>query len=213
MGPQGAGKGTQAAKLAARLSVPIVATGDILRKVAQEDSELSLEIRKTQAAGQLVSDDVMAGIIQDRLAREDCHLGCILDGFPRTLPQASLLDQIAEERGYRVSAIIIMVPRDILEKRLTGRRQCPVCGTIYNIYFKPPQREGICDLEGASLETRADDNPEAIKKRLTLFDEMTRPLLDFYRQSSRLSEVDGTGEIDEISQRVASVTSCVTAGA
>jgi adenylate kinase len=207
MGPQGAGKGTQADKLASELGVPIVATGDILRKVAEAETDLGRRIRQIQTAGQLVSDDVMAGIIQERLARDDCRRGCILDGFPRTLPQAVLLDQIAQERGFRVSAIIIVVPRDMLLKRLTGRRTCSVCGTIYNIYFKPSELEGVCDLDGGKLTMRADDNPESIEKRLALFDEMTRPLLAYYRASARLSEVDGTGEIDDVFHRISSVVS------
>lgn len=210
MGPQGAGKGTQAAKLASKLGVPIVATGDILRGVAEEDTELSRLIRETQAAGKLVSDDVMAGIIQERLGGQDCQQGCILDGFPRTLPQARLLDQIAAQRSFRISAVMITVPRDILLKRLTGRRNCPVCGTIYNVYFHATKEEGICDLDGAHLQMRSDDTPEAIEERLALFDRMTWPLLDYYRQSGRLSEVDGTGSVDEVSVRIASAVSCVT---
>ncbi|HUK90857.1 MAG TPA: nucleoside monophosphate kinase [Blastocatellia bacterium] len=213
MGPQGAGKGTQAAKLASRLGMSTVATGDILRKVGESDTPLSRQIRETQAAGRLVSDDVMAGIIQERLAREDCKSGCILDGFPRTLPQAALLDQFAEQHGFKVSAVIIVVQRDMLEKRLTGRRTCSVCGHIYNIYFKPSKDEGVCDLDGGALLMREDDNPAAIKKRLDLFDQMTLPLLDYYRKTGRLGEVDGEGDICAISDRISSAVAALTAGA
>lgn len=205
MGPQGAGKGTQAEKLAVQLGVPIIATGDILRKLAEADSELGRQIRETQNDGRLVPDDVMAKIIRDRLGKGDCQRGCILDGFPRTIPQAKLLDELGTEQGFGVRAIIISVPRDMLLKRLSGRRTCPVCGTIYNIYTRPSKVDGVCDLDGGKLLTRSDDIPEAIEKRLALFDEMTKPLLDYYKGSRRLSEVDGTGEINEVFNRISSV--------
>jgi adenylate kinase len=205
MGPQGAGKGTQAEKLAEKLGFPIIATGDILRKVAEGATDLGRKVKALQAAGRLVPDEIMADIIQERLGRVDCTPGCIIDGFPRTLPQAELLDEIAREKSGQVLAVSIVVPRDMLWKRLSGRRQCPVCGTIYNIYFKPSEAEGVCNLDVGELFIRSDDTPESIEQRLALYDEMTRPLLEYYRKSGRLSEVDGTGEIGDVFDRITSV--------
>lgn len=202
MGPQGAGKGTQAQKLAEQFGFPIIATGEILRQVAKQDTELGRQVQETQHKGQLVSDEVLAAIIEERLCVGDCDRGCLLDGFPRTLPQAEFLDQLSTRKDMRVRAFNINVPRDMLWKRLAGRRQCLKCGTIYNIYYKPSEREGVCDLDGSKLITREDDNSEAIEKRLALYDEKTRPLLDYYNQSGRLTEVDGTGRPDEVYERL-----------
>jgi adenylate kinase len=202
MGPQGAGKGTQAQMLAERYGLPIVATGDLLREIALTDTPLALQVRAVQAAGQLVSDDILAEVVKTRLNCEDCKKSCILDGFPRTLPQARLLERIAQEQGNRIFVIKIDVPRDLLFKRLAGRRTCSVCGSIYNLDFKPPKQEGVCDLDGQPLFTRSDDNEEAIQQRLALYDEMTRPLFDYYAQSNRLHTVDGTGESEEVFNRI-----------
>ena len=202
MGPQGAGKGTQAQMLADRLRLPWVATGDILREIALGDTPLGLQVRNVQAAGQLVSDDVLAEVVKARLGKPDCERGCILDGFPRTLPQAKLLEVIAEELGHRVIVVSIDVPRELLFKRLTGRRTCKACGAIYNIYFKPSKTEGICDQDGQQLFTRSDDNEDAIAQRLGLYDQKTKPLLDYYRESGRLREVDGDGAPEDVFVRI-----------
>ncbi len=202
MGPQGAGKGTQAQMLAERHGLPIVATGDMLREIAQTDTPLGLQVRAVQAAGQLVSDDILAEVVKTRLCNPDCKAGCILDGFPRTLPQARLLERIAQDRGGRIFVIKIHVPRDLLLKRLAGRRTCSACGSIYHLDFKPPKQEGVCDLDGQPLFTRSDDNEEAIQQRLTLYDEMTRPLFDYYGGSNRLYKVEGTGTPEEVFSRI-----------
>jgi adenylate kinase len=205
MGPQGAGKGTQAHLLTERLNIPIVATGDILREMALSDNPLGLQIRSVQAAGQLVSDDILAEVVKSRVSCSDCQAGCILDGFPRTLPQAKLLESIAEELGHQIMVISIDLPREFLLKRLTGRQTCGVCGSIYNVYFKPPKVAGVCDVDGAPLFTRSDDNAESIAKRLALYDEKTRPLLDYYAESGRLHEVDGDGTTEEVFNRIVKV--------
>ncbi|HSB10499.1 MAG TPA: adenylate kinase [Blastocatellia bacterium] len=202
MGPQGAGKGTQAHLLAERLKLPLVATGDILREIASTDTALGRQVREVQAAGQLVSDDILAEVVKTRLSRSDCERGCILDGFPRTLPQVRLLESIAEQLGHRINVISIEVPRELLFKRLAGRRTCSACGAIYNIYFNPSRTEGVCDLDGQPLFERSDDNEEAIAQRLALYDEKTRPLLDHYAESDRLRRVDGTGPLEEVFARV-----------
>ena len=207
MGAQGAGKGTQAKILAERSGLPIVATGDMLRAAAEEDTPLGHQIRELQAAGQLVSDSVLAEVVSQRTSRDDCSNGYILDGFPRTLPQARLLEDIAADQGHQICVIEIDVPRELLFKRLTGRRTCPVCGTIYNIYFKPSKEEGVCDLDGNPLFKRSDDNEEAIAKRLALYDEMTLPLLDYYAQLGYLNGVNGNASTEVVAERIAEVVS------
>jgi adenylate kinase len=202
MGPQGAGKGTQAQMLAERFRLPLVATGDMLREIALTDGPLGLQLRSVQAAGQLVSDDILAEVVKTRLSQSDCERGCILDGFPRTLPQARLLESISEELGHLIHVISIEVPRELLFKRLSGRRTCSSCGAIYHLEFKPSQTEGVCDLDGQPLFTRSDDHEESIARRLALYDEKTRPLLDHYAQSGRLKKVDGTGKPVDVFDRI-----------
>lgn len=205
MGPQGAGKGTQAQKLATRFGLPIVATGDMLREIAHADTSLGHQVRSVQAAGQLVSDDILAEVVKARLCQPDCDHGCILDGFPRTLPQAHLLETIAAEHSHRIVVVKIDVPRDLLFRRLAGRLTCSRCGAIYNMESRPPKRAGICDLDGQPLFTRSDDNEDAIQQRLALFDEKTRPLLNYYAETNRLRRVDGTGTPDEVFARLAEI--------
>ena len=205
MGPQGAGKGTQAHLLAERLKLPLVATGDILREMALSNAPLGLQVRKVQAAGQLVSDDILAEVVKSRLSRPDCEGGCVLDGFPRTLPQVRLLEDIAEHLGHRITVISIEVPRELLFKRMAGRRTCSACGATYNIYFKPSKTEGVCDLDGQPLFTRSDDNEEAIAQRLALYDEKTRPLLDYYDETGRLYRIDGTGAPEDVFSRIVNI--------
>ncbi|HKV41070.1 MAG TPA: adenylate kinase [Blastocatellia bacterium] len=202
MAPQGAGKGTQAHLLSETLGLPVIATGDILRKIAEEDSDLGRTVKTAQAAGQLVPDSVLDDVINDRIRRGDCDSGCIFDGFPRTLPQAEFLDELAKQKHLSITVVNISVPRETLLKRLAGRRMCPACGTLYNVYFKPPKREGYCDLDGKDLVTREDDNEESIERRLNLFREKTRPLLEYYRSSERLRQIDGLGEADEVYRRI-----------
>ena len=205
MGPQGAGKGTQAQMLAERFKLPIVATGEMLRDIALTNTPLGHQVRDVQAAGQLVSDDILAEVVNTRLGQCDCDNGCILDGFPRTLPQARLLERIAQSRGHRIFVVKIDVPREQLFNRLAGRRTCTACGAIYHVSYNPPAQEGICDLDGQPLFTRSDDYPDAIENRLALYDEKTRPLLDYYAESNRLYKVDGTGPREEVFDRIVDI--------
>jgi adenylate kinase len=205
MGPQGAGKGTQAQMVSEKLSLPIVATGDMLRDVARTETSLGHQVREILASGQLVSDDILAEVVKNRTSQEDCRDGYILDGFPRTLPQAHLLESIARDQGHRIFVVKISVLRDLLYKRLTGRRQCQACGAIYNIYFMPPRQEGLCDLDSQPLVTRSDDNEEAIAQRLALYDEKTKPLVDYYNGTGRLYRVDGTGTPEDVFSRIAGI--------
>jgi adenylate kinase len=205
MGPQGAGKGTQAQMLAEQLGAPTVATGDILRDISKTETPLGRLVNNVLRSGQLVSDDILAEVVSDRLSGKDCQQGCILDGFPRTIPQARLLERIAQGQGHRIVAINIDVPREDLLHRLSGRRMCPACGAIYHVDFKPPKSDNACDVDGSPLVTRTDDNEEAIRQRLSLYDEKTRPLLDYYDESNRLHVVDGTGTPEEVFDRILEV--------
>ncbi|HKP14377.1 MAG TPA: adenylate kinase [Blastocatellia bacterium] len=205
MGPQGAGKGTQAKLLADRLGLPIVATGDILREIGREDTPLGHHVKEVLASGELVSDDILAEVIKSRICKPDCTTGCILDGFPRTLPQARLLEMIAQEGGSRIVVIKIDVPKELLLRRLTGRRICKRCNSIYHVEFKPPKQDEVCDLDGEPLFTRPDDNIEAIQQRLQLYVDKTKPLLDYYGETGRLHRVDGTGTPENVFGRIADI--------
>ena len=199
MGAPGAGKGTQARLLQERLGLPQISTGDMFRALKEERTPLAEEVRAIMEAGQLVPDDLTIRVVRERTGRDDCKHGYILDGFPRTPAQAAMLEKLAVEQGKSIQAILVDVPLEMLEKRMTGRRSCPVCGEIYNIYFKPPRVDNVCDLHPETeLKHRADDNPETVQARLRTFEEQTRPLLDYYRASNLLHRVDGTREPEEI---------------
>ena len=199
MGAPGAGKGTQARLLQERLGLPQISTGDMFRALKAAHTPLAEEVRAIMKDGGLVSDDVTMRIVKERTSQDDCRAGYVLDGFPRTPVQAEMLEQLAAQQGHALVAILIDVPFDVLEKRMTGRRTCPVCHEIYNIHFKPPKIDGRCDLHPeAQLTHRADDNAETIKKRLDEYDAKTRPLLDYYETTHRLHRVDGTREPEAI---------------
>jgi adenylate kinase len=199
MGAPGAGKGTQARLLQERLGLPQISTGDMFRAMEEAHTPLAEEVRTIMSAGKLVPDDVTIRVVQERTNREDCKHGYILDGYPRTPAQAAMLEKLAVEQGNRIQAVLVEVPSEMLEKRMTGRRTCPVCGEIYNVYFKPPAREGVCDLHPeAQLTHRADDNAETVQARLATYERETRPLLDYYEQSHRLARVDGTRDVEAI---------------
>ena len=199
IGAPGAGKGTQARFLEERLGIPQISTGDMFREMKNADTPIAREVQAVMASGKLISDELTFQIVKDRTAREDCTGTYILDGFPRTAIQAGMLEALADEQDKGISAILIDVPLDHLEKRMTGRRSCPVCGEIYNIYFKPPKNENFCDFHtDTKLTHRADDTEEKVKVRLATYEENTKPLLDYYEKSGRLKKVDGTGEIEVI---------------
>jgi adenylate kinase len=199
IGAPGAGKGTQARLLQERYGWPQISTGDMFRALKNADTPLAREVRDIMAAGQLVPDDLTIRIVEDRTAQADCQGSYILDGFPRTPPQAEKLEDLAKAQGKTIQAVLVNVPLDVLEKRLTGRRSCPVCGEIYNIYFKPPQAEGRCDAHPeASLDHRQDDTAETVKQRLATYDAQTRPLLNYYAASGRLETIDGTNALDKV---------------
>jgi adenylate kinase len=192
LGAPGAGKGTQAREVAKQFAIPQISTGDILREAVKKGTPLGLAAKAKMEAGQLVPDEVVCGIVEERVGEPDCKEGFILDGFPRTIPQAQFVDQMLEAKGRgRPLVINIQVEHDLLMKRLTGRRTCSICGEIYNVYFTPPKMEGVCDKDGGKLLQRADDNEETIRQRLVAYENQTSPLIDYYRQKNLLHDVDG----------------------
>ena len=213
IGAPGAGKGTQARLIQDRLKLPQISTGDILRARAEATDPLAEEIHALQAAGKLAPDDLVIRVVLERTARDDCRDGYVLDGFPRTLAQAAMLEKLAAEQSKDIVAVAIDVPFDVLEKRTTGRRKCPVCGEIYNIYFKPPKSDETCDRDrGVKLVIRADDTVEKIRVRLETYDQETRPLLDYYQNSHCLYRVDGTREPEAIYQELEKIIQMKRAG-
>jgi adenylate kinase len=210
MGAPGAGKGTQARLLQERLSLPQISTGDIFRALAESDSALANEVRAIQQAGKLIPDDVVIRVVEERTGLPDCKQGYILDGFPRTTVQAEMLELLAARQGHRIIAMLIDVPPELLTKRLTGRRNCPVCGEIYNIYFKPPRVDNRCDFHPeVALIHRADDALEKIRVRLETYEKETAPLLTYYDATNRLHRIDGTRELEEIYGGIQQVLSLV----
>jgi adenylate kinase len=209
MGAPGAGKGTQARLLQERLHLPQISTGDMFRALKEQTTPLAEEVRSLMEAGQLVPDDVTIRVVQERTARADCNDGYILDGFPRTPAQAAMLDRLATEQGKTIQAIEISVPGELLEKRMIGRRNCPVCGEIYNVYFKPPKFDNVCDQHPeAQLNHRADDNADTVKARLATYEQQTRPLLDYYREAGMLNVVNGIGDTEDIYREIEKIISC-----
>lgn len=199
IGAPGAGKGTQARLLQERKGIPQISTGDIFREMKNADTPLAKEVQATMAEGKLISDELTYQIVKDRTLRDDCKGTYLLDGYPRTAVQAEQLEDLAKEQGKTIQAIEVDIPRDELMKRLTGRRSCPVCGEIYNIYSKPPKTEGVCDFHPeAMLNHRADDNEESVATRLATYDQATAPLLAYYEKSGRLQKINGDRELEEI---------------
>lgn len=203
LGAPGSGKGTQAKLLVEKYGVPQVSTGDLLRAAVTSGSELGNAAKAAMDAGQLVSDDIVLGIIRERLAKRDARHGFILDGFPRNIPQAHALDKMLADLGQPLdTALLIEVDVDILMQRLTGRRTCENCGRVYNIYTNPPKLDEQCDHCGIPLHHRADDNEETISNRLRVYDAQTRPLIAFYTEGGRLRRVEGNGEVKAIFRQV-----------
>ena len=208
MGAPGAGKGTQARLLQERLGLPQISTGDMFRALAQTQTPLAEEVRTIQQAGKLIPDELVIRVVEDRTAQEDCRRGYILDGFPRTAAQAEMLEALAEREGKKLSAFLIDVPLELLEKRMIGRRSCPICGELYNIYFKPPRDDNRCDLHPeAQLIHRADDASDKVRVRLETYNRETAPLIDYYQRTGRLHRVDGTRPAEEIYQELERIVS------
>lgn len=202
LGAPGAGKGTQAEIIAAKLNIPTVSTGNIIREALKNGTEMGLKAKAYTEAGKLVPDDVVIGIIKERLANEDCAGGFILDGFPRTIPQAEALDTM----GISIDKVVdIDVPDQSVVNRMSGRRVCKSCGASYHIENKPSKVEGKCDSCGGELQIRKDDAPETVLDRLKVYHEQTEPLKDFYKNCGKLRSVDGTAAIEEITASILKV--------
>ncbi|MBW3552567.1 MAG: adenylate kinase [Gemmatimonadetes bacterium] len=198
LGAPGAGKGTQGALLAKGMGIQKVSTGDLLREAVRRGTELGLEAKRFMDAGELVPDDVILGMVREVLA--EAKAGFVLDGFPRTLEQARGLDEILDELGIDLDAVVVLdVPDDEIVKRISGRRSCPECNAVYNVYFDPPAHAGICDRCGAALVERPDDDAATVARRLEVYRAQTEPLIEFYaRSETPVRKVDGLRDVDEV---------------
>ena len=202
IGPPGSGKGTQAKRLADQHAIPHISTGDMLREAIADGTELGREAAPIMAAGALVPDDLMIGIINDRLAKSDARKGFILDGFPRTVVQAEKLDNIVGNGKDNLRVLQLLVPDEAIVRRIALRRSCSGCGAIYHLENNPPASDSVCDRCGTELIARPDDNEQAVRKRLEAFHRQTLPVATFYKAKSLLREVDGIGPVDEVFERI-----------
>ncbi len=206
LGAPGAGKGTQAKRIADKWKLPHISTGDIFRANIKNGTELGIEAKKYMDKGALVPDELTVKILLDRVSAKDCADGYVLDGFPRTIPQAEVLDKALEELGDSIDyAINVDVPDDSIISRMSGRRACVSCGATYHVEFAPTKTEGICDRCGKELILREDDKPETVKKRLMVYHEQTQPLIDYYAGKNILKSVDGTKDMEEVFKDITSI--------
>ena len=199
LGAPGAGKGTQAKKIAGKYSIPHISTGDIFRANIKNNTELGQKAKTYMDKGELVPDELVVDLIMDRFKNPDCKNGYVLDGFPRTIPQAEALDKALKAQGENVDfAINVEVPDDNIINRMSGRRACVGCGATYHIVYNPTKVEGICDACGEKLILRDDDKPETVKNRLSVYHDQTQPLIDYYKKANVLAEVDGTQDMEVV---------------
>ena len=199
LGAPGAGKGTQAKQIAGKYSIPHISTGDIFRANIKNGTELGKKAQTYMDQGLLVPDELVCDLVVDRIQQSDCEKGYVLDGFPRTIPQAEALTAALEKLGTGIDyAINVEVPDANILNRMGGRRACLGCGATYHVEFNPPKQEGVCDTCGAELVLRDDDKPETVQKRLDVYHEQTQPLIDYYTKAGKLAEVDGTKDMDDV---------------
>lgn len=203
-GPPGAGKGTQAQFLVDTYKIPQISTGDMLRAAVKNQTPLGIKAQEIMQQGGLVSDEIVLGIVEERLAQDDCRQGFVLDGFPRTIPQADALVQILQRTGRAIEHVISLeVDTDEIVKRLSGRRSCPACGKGYHVTYDAPKQAGVCDVCGAALVQRDDDREETVRNRLSVYEQQTAPLKDYYQGQQLLRAIPGMGPIAEVQQRIA----------
>ena len=206
LGAPGAGKGTQAKKIAAKYDIPHISTGDIFRANIKNGTELGNKAKTYMDQGLLVPDELVVDLVVDRVQQDDCKNGYVLDGFPRTIPQAEALDKALAEFGDKIDyAIDVNVPDENIVKRMGGRRACVGCGATYHLVYAPTKTEGICDTCGQQLVLRDDDKPETVKKRLSVYHDQTQPLIDYYKNEGILAEVDGTKDMEEVFQDIVKI--------
>jgi len=199
LGAPGAGKGTQAKQIAGKYSIPHISTGDIFRANIKNGTELGKKAKEYMDQGLLVPDELTCDLVVDRIGQDDCKNGFILDGFPRTIPQAEALTNALNELGQKMDyAIDVDVPDENIVKRMSGRRACLECGATYHVVSIPPKKEGICDACGSELVLRDDDKPETVQKRLDVYHEQTQPLIDYYKKAGILKSVDGTQPMEDV---------------
>ena len=203
LGAPGAGKGSQASRIAKEYQLPHISTGDIFRANLKEETELGKRAKSFMDKGELVPDDITIAMLLDRIHKEDCKNGYILDGFPRTIPQAEALKEALAKKDEKIDlALDVEASDELIIKRMAGRRTCPACGAIYLIVTLPPKTEGICDRCGADLIQRKDDNEETVKNRLKIYHEVTEPLISYYKKEGILEEIDGAEELDKVFEKV-----------
>ncbi|HWO78616.1 MAG TPA: adenylate kinase [Bacillus sp. (in: firmicutes)] len=203
MGLPGAGKGTQAEKIVAKYDIPHISTGDMFRAAIKEETDLGLKAKSFMDKGELVPDEVTIGIVKERLSKDDCKKGFLLDGFPRTVPQAEALEQLLNDLEKRLNYVIhIEVDKSVLMERLTGRRICKDCGATYHLVFNPPAKQGVCDRCGGELYQRADDNAETVQNRLEVNMKQMQPLLDFYQEKGYLRNINGQQDIQVVFKEI-----------
>jgi len=208
LGAPGVGKGTQGDLLAAKFQRPKISTGDILREAVRNQTPMGVQAKACMDQGKLVPDAVVIGIVKDKLAEPVCAHGFVLDGFPRTVPQAEELAAMLKAKGLQLDRVVnVTVPRDDVVRRLTGRRSCPKCQAVFHIEFAPPKRAGFCDRCGAELMQRSDDTRETVENRLTVYENQTAPLIAYYRQRGLLSDINGAGTVEHVQQRIVELLS------
>lgn len=206
LGAPGTGKGTQAKKIAAKYNIPHISTGDIFRANIKNGTELGKKAKTYMDQGLLVPDDLVVDLVVDRVGQDDCERGYVLDGFPRTIPQAEALTKALADMGQKVDyAIDVDVPDENIVRRMSGRRACVGCGATYHVVYAPTKKEGICDTCGGELILRDDDKPETVQKRLNVYHEQTQPLIDYYTEAGILKTVDGTVDIDDVFQSIVDI--------
>ena len=206
LGATGAGKGTQAKKIAEKYQIPHISTGDIFRSNIKEGTELGMKAKAYMDQGGLVPDELTIGMLMDRIQKDDCKNGYVLDGFPRTIPQAESLTNALNERNQKIDyAVNVDVPDENIVNRMSGRRACLSCGATYHIVYKASKVEGICDVCGDKLVLRDDDKPETVKKRLSVYHDQTQPLIDYYKEAGVLANVDGTQDMEKVFSDIVAV--------
>lgn len=206
LGAPGAGKGTQAKQIAAKYKIPHISTGDIFRANIKNGTELGKKAKSYMDKGELVPDELTCDLVMDRISQDDCRNGFILDGFPRTIPQAEALTKALEKSGQSMDyAIDVDVPDEAIVKRMNGRRACLNCGATYHVVSLPPEKEGICDVCGSPLVQREDDKPETVQKRLDVYHNQTQPLIDYYNKAGILRTVDGTQPMEDVFSAIVTI--------